>query len=350
MGTAAFAKPHGYHAFLSYNTKDVEKVDAVEAALTRAGLNVYFAPANLRAGLKLNKEMELAIEQSRCLVLFIGKKIGVFQQAEVDYASMLMREIIKVVLPGGNPRAGEGLYNSKTLDCNHPAVAYQLIDHLIESIAGMPLIRWPLQIRTDHRIGLTYPPELQAEDSRRRVLTVHSLSAASPAGKLLLNWVTFGRLIENLRQQIKTYSGCHPDAYFGINAAGLAAVQFLNDYRVPVGFIHHDGPIGSRRISVTKSTFPELEGDPEILVVDSELKSGSGMEAAVKAIREKYPKAAIYYAVLGAMMKSPGADRDLKALEAWSRMSQHIEQKWIKAFFIASTFDEPGIDPPLEIR
>ena len=280
MEAAEFVKSHTHHAFLSYNTRDVQLVSPIENALRRAGLEVYFAPEDLLGGIALTQEMARKIELSGCFVLFIGPSgIGAFQRLEVQHALGQQKTIIKVILPGGSPDAILDSFNSRPLDCSDPAVCHQLIDLLIKSITGMTLIRQPLQIGTDWTIKLPNPRPGFGD----LILTVHSLCNPDPAHKLLLNWVTLGKLIENLREQIETYSSFYPDVHFGINPAGLAAVQFLNKLRAPVGFIHHEGGQEERRIVAEKCVFPKPKANPRIiLAVDSRLKSGSGMKMAVR--------------------------------------------------------------------
>jgi len=346
MDAAEFVIPHKYHAFLSYNTPDVQHVKPIADALSRAGLKLYFAPVTLRADLAVSQQMAEEMEDSGCLVLFVGPNgIGPFQRLEVNHASGRQQKIIKVILPKGSPVEVQAWFDTKVLDCNDPDVSYELIDHLIESITAMPLVRQPFQIGKNRRIKL---PDTGSVESR--TLTVHSLRTIDPKEKLLLNWETFGRLINNLKRQIDGYPTFYPDAYFGINPAGLVAVQFLNDHRLPIGFIHHEGGKWGRRIVTEKCTFPVLESNPEILVVDSELKSGSAMKITVQALLEKYPKPGIYYAVLGAMMMESHGDTSIENLLAWKYISEYLNDGSIQDIFIASIFGRPGIDAPLRIR
>src|SRR5258706_1240051 len=99
MYPADFATSHKHHAFLSYNTPDLRQVEVVKAALDRAGLRPFFAPVALRSGMCVHHQLASEIDNSSCLVLFIGPNgVGPYQLAEADYAWVQQRPIIKIVL------------------------------------------------------------------------------------------------------------------------------------------------------------------------------------------------------------------------------------------------------------
>jgi len=353
MSLPDFATPHKYHAFLSYHTPDQRQVEVINAALERAGLHTFFAPVSLRGSLRLNKQLAAAFDNSTCLVLFIGPKgIGRYQSDEADYAAERHRPIVIVVLRDGDLKKVGRWPNIRTLDCNDPNTEFELIDHLIEDITGTALARVPLQFQSNQKTELAYPKDLDRTGFMPRVLQVHVLNTVDPARRLFLNWATLGELINNLRVQLETFQGFRAEAFFGINATGLAVAQFLNDHRKPTGLVFLEGVIGAREIVREKCLFPELTelAQSRILMVDGELKSGSGMDTAIGALRENYPKANIFYAVLAARTARAVADRGFESLEAWPVLRQHLQEGSIKGFFIASTFNEPGFYRPYRIR
>ena len=344
MPAADFIKSHEYHAFLSYKIEDVGPVRVVVHALERAGLRLYFAPEHLRGGLVLHEELALGIEDSDSFVLFVGPAgVGPYQQCEVHHASCLHRPIIKVVFRGAPTEGTGNLFDSRTLDCHDPSTEYELIDHLIEGITRMALLRVPLQFRSTEKTEILLPD---------LALRLDALSTINPGKRLLLNWVTFGHLIDDLRTQIEAVPGFRPSAYIGINASGLIIAQFLNDLREPIGYIHTKGQGGARDVVMEKSFFPDLtEGKSvRILLTDGEIKSGSSLEMAVGVLRKTYATAEIYYATLAAMVNPPGAGRRRKSLQAGQLIHKHLEDGLIKRIFIGGTFSQPGFFRPYDIR
>jgi len=344
MEAADFVKSHEYHAFLSYNTEDIEAVKVVKDILERAGLDVYFAPQHLRGALELHRELALKIENSACFVLFIGRHgMGPYQGFEVDHASSLRRPIVKAVLREGDPRVVGRWFNARTLDYNEPATEYELIENLIESITGMALLRVPLQFRLNEKMEVALPD---------RVLKLNVLSTINPEKRLTLNWVTLGHLIDYLRTQIKAFPGFRPSAYIGINATGLIVAQFLNEHREAIGYIQTKGGGGGRELDDEKSLFPKLAGGKRfnLLVVDGEIKTGSCMDVAIRLLGKRYPTAELYYAALAAMVAADSTGQPCNELLAGPCIRRHLKSGAIKRIFIGATFKDPGFFRPYEIR
>ena len=345
MEKAGFVKSHQCHAFLSYNTKDIQQVGVVQVALERAGLQLYFAPWDLPPALTLRPELAFRIENLSCFVLFVGPSgIGPYQECEVAHASAHEVPIATVVLRGGDAGAVGRRYSTGTLDCNDAATEYELIDKLIEGITSMTLIREPLQFKSNGNTKLALPGHPP--------LRLHVLCTIDPENRLMLNWLTLGHLIDNLRTQIKSRPGFRPSAYVGINATGMVVAQFLNNIREPMGFIHTIGAHGTRQIDKRKSWFPKLaQGEKsKILVVDSELKSGSSLELAIRAVKEKYTDAELSYAVLAAMVTKPPVGGGAMKIQAEPLIRGLLNDGSIKKFFIGGTFSDPGFYRPYEIR
>src|SRR5579862_2854584 len=71
--------------FLSYNSKDVDLVGALQTVLLRkdADAQVFFAPKNLRAGGYWLPQLAQEIDEATAFILFVGSKgIGPWQVLE----------------------------------------------------------------------------------------------------------------------------------------------------------------------------------------------------------------------------------------------------------------------------
>lgn len=181
-------------------------------------------------------------------------------------------------------------------------------------------------------------------------ICVFSLPNPQPGQLLDLDWDTFGYGVERLSQQIKNLGKrLDVDICFGINEAGLTMATFLASSRFsrcPIGYLRcnkvRDG------IELDKNSFyPNAEEASTIVVCDFEVKHADVIGYITRQLRDRYPKAELYFAVFGAMTK----DRDLKVNSFDDLTGAKIMRAaGFEAIFIAATMSPPGIEPPLELR
>ncbi|MBP2357598.1 hypothetical protein JOF29_008708 [Kribbella aluminosa] len=181
-------------------------------------------------------------------------------------------------------------------------------------------------------------------------INLFTLPNPRPGRLLDLTWTTFGYGVERLSQQIKNLGKrLDVDACFGINEAGLVMATFLSSSRFsrcPIGYLRcnkvRDG------IELDKSSFfPETEDAPTIVICDFEVKHADVIGQIAREIRQRYPRAELYFAVFGAMTK----DLTL-AVTNFDDLTgaQIVRAADFEAVFIAATMSPPGIEPPLELR
>lgn len=170
-------------------------------------------------------------------------------------------------------------------------------------------------------------------------------------GRLLdLTWETFGRGVERLKHQIKNLGRrLDVDICFGINEAGLVMATFLSSAqfnRCPIGYLRCN-KVRDQISLDPASFFPDAKECPTIVLCDFEVKHADVIGVIVREIRDRYPKAELYFAVFGAMV--PGDDlvaRDFNDITG----GRIMEAANFEAVFVAATMSPPGIEPPLELR
>ena len=74
------------HLFLSYNSRDHDKVRRVYHFLAERGLATFFDQQNLRAGQNWPQALEQALRESRGVAVFVGAHIGNWQWPEIGFA------------------------------------------------------------------------------------------------------------------------------------------------------------------------------------------------------------------------------------------------------------------------
>ena len=177
-----------------------------------------------------------------------------------------------------------------------------------------------------------------------------SLPNPHPGLLLHLNWQTFGLGVERLGEQIKNLGRrLDADVCFGINEAGLVMATFLSSSqfnRCAIGYLRMNR-VGDELGLAVESFFPSARPCPIIIICDFEVKHADVVGFVAREIRQRYPRAELYFAVFGAMTKE-------ESLQV-SRFDQLTGAEIMKAagfhaVFVAATMSPPGIEPPLELR
>ena len=170
-------------------------------------------------------------------------------------------------------------------------------------------------------------------------------------GRLLdLSWETFGRGVERLKHQIKNLGRrLDVDVVFGINEAGLVMVTFLSSAqfnRCAIGYLRCN-KVRDQISLDPASFFPGTRENPTIVLCDFEVKHADVIGVIVRDIRDRYPRAELYFAVFGAMVHADElVAKDFDDLTGGRIMAAAK----FEAVFIAATMSPPGIEPPLELR
>ena len=177
-----------------------------------------------------------------------------------------------------------------------------------------------------------------------------SLPNPRPGQLLDLSWEVFGLGITRLMRQIKNLGRrLDIDVCFGVNEAGLVMATFLASAqfsRCAIGYLRCNKVRDSIALDST-SFYPLMGEKPAILICDFEVKHADVVGYIARELRARYPDAALYFAVFGAMTKQKklnvGNFEDLTGAEI-------IRAADFEAVFIAATMSPPGIEPPLELR
>lgn len=181
-------------------------------------------------------------------------------------------------------------------------------------------------------------------------ICVFSLPNPQPGQLLDLTWDTFGYGVERLSLQIKNLGKrLDADICFGVNEAGLAMATFLASSRFsrcPIGYLRCNKVRDGIELD-TNSFYPETEEASTIVICDFEVKHADVIGYISRQLRDRYPKAELYFAVFGAMTK----DRDLE-VDSFDDLTGATIMRAanFEAIFIAATMSPPGIEPPLELR
>jgi hypothetical protein len=350
-----------YDVFVSYNSNDREWAEQFASELRELGVRVWFDQWELRAGRTWMDELETAIQESASITILVGQSgLGPWEQVELRQAlNNLVQHrcpVIPVILPGVERfELPPFLKQSEHIDYRDRQIYMRRMEKLVLGITGRKLTYAISQVGDTFRLGV--PGNDQS-------IFVHTLPNPNPNMRLHLNWETLGQGIEYLRDQILNYEQRLPaDVCIAINDTGLAIASCLSGSimnRCKIGYIKTEGTShgGGRRIIEQDSWLPKLSPAqlseasellpvPLILLVDSEIKSGSDLKIVVEKLRAEYANAHIYYAVLTAMVdghepKIDGFDR-LVANDVLQKLN-------LSAIFIAYTMTRPGIEPPLELR
>lgn len=200
-------------------------------------------------------------------------------------------------------------------------------------------------------VGQDFALEVPTVQFGNPLIRVFSLPNPRPGTLLNLTWETFGLGIERLIQQIKNLGArLDVDACFGINEAGLVMATFLASAqfdRCPVGYLKCQKSRDSVWLD-DASFYPLTKDDaPTIVLCDFEVKHADVIGFITAKIRERYPRADIYFAVFGAMTK--GLNLEVASFDDLTGAGI-MRKADFAAVFIAATMSPPGIEPPLELR
>ena len=177
-----------------------------------------------------------------------------------------------------------------------------------------------------------------------------SLPNPRPGQLLDLTWETFGFGVERLIRQIKNLGRrLDVDICFGVNEAGLVMATFLASAqfeRCSIGYLKCVKVRDDIALHAD-SCYPQARGAPTIVICDFEVKHADVVGFIAREIRNRYPKAELYFAVFGAMTK--GNDLEVGCFDdlTGARIMRAAD---FAAVFIAATMSPPGIEPPLELR
>ena len=350
-----------YDVFVSYNSDDREWAEQFAIELRELGVRVWFDQWELRAGQTWIDELETAIQESASVSILIGQSgLGPWEQVELRQALINLvqhkRPVIPVILPGVEHfELPAFLRQCQYLDYNDRQIYLRRMEKLVLGMTGRKLTHGISQVGDTFRLGIP---------GKGQPIFVRTLPNPNPSERLHLSWETFGQGIEFLRDQILNYEQRLPaDICIAINDTGLAIASFLSGSimrRCKIGYIKTEGTPegGGRRIIEADSWLPKLSTIwsseaseqlpvPLILVVDSEIKSGSDLKAVIEKLRAEYTDAHIYLAVLAAMVE--GHDPKISSFD--QLIAKDVLQKLnLSAIFIAYTVTRPGLEPPLEVR
>ncbi len=340
-----------FDAFFCYNSEDENQIMQIANELKELGLNIWLDKWHLDSCKNWVEGLYQGMSDSKSIIIFVGSSgIGPWQKIEVNNALIKFvsegKSFIPVILPGVDnpPKLPTFLGQFQWIDCR-TIQCKMCLDKLILWVTGREIKRSISQIGTEFKLGLQKPFQ------KERDIKIYTLPNQDSSELLNLTWETFGKGIEKLRDQIKNYGFRIPiDACFGINDAGLVIATFLNSNvmdRAKIGYIRYKGSKEGQIVSDEGSFFPGLNQTPTIMLVDFEVKSGKGLEIAIKRIRQEYPGAIIYFSVFGALTEEDDLKincfDDLKAAGT-------IKKIGISDIFIACTMHRPGIEPRLELR
>lgn len=340
-----------YDVFVSYNGDDREWAEQFASELRELGVRVWFDQWELKAGRTWLDALETALQESAAVVILIGKSgLGPWEQVELRQAlSQLVQHrcpVIPIILPDVERlELPPFLQQCHYIDYRDGQTYLRRMEKLVLGITGRKLTHAISQV--GDRFQLTMP-------GNRQTISVHALPNPDSSKRLHLTWETFGQGIEYLREQILNYElRLQTDVCIAINDTGMAIASFLSGsimHRCKMGYIKTEGTAagGGRRIIEQDSWLPTLSETPLILVVDSEIKSGSDLKVVVDRLRAEYPDAHIYYAVLVALVEE-GCDSKIANFEqlAAKNLMQTLN---LSTVFVAYTITRPGLEPPLEIR
>jgi hypothetical protein len=142
MGTFNL-EAHSVDLFLSYNRLDQETVLSIRDLLRARAIRTFLDREHLVAGLPWPQALELALQSTRAVAVFLGPHgLGIWQQREMFFALDLQvqaeREgrkfpVIPVLLKGAQPQSGFLFLNTWT-DFREPAAQNEALEGLIRAI------------------------------------------------------------------------------------------------------------------------------------------------------------------------------------------------------------------------
>jgi hypothetical protein len=205
-------------------------------------------------------------------------------------------------------------------------------------------------VASGNQIGRDFSMSVPTVDNGNPAIQAFSLPNPRPGHLLDLTWSTFGSGIERLIRQIKNLGRrVDVDICFGINEAGLVMATFLASAqfgRCPIGYLKCNKVRDDIALDA-QSFYPTVREAPTIFICDFEVKHADVVGFIAHALRTRYPKAELYFAVVGAMTK--GSDLEVQNFDdlTGARIMRAAD---FAAVFIAATMSPPGIEPPLELR
>ncbi len=202
----------------------------------------------------------------------------------------------------------------------------------------------------DNVIGADFNLTAPTVANGNPVIRVFSLPNPQPGQLLDLTWQTFGMGVERLIRQIKNLGRrLDVDICFGINEAGLVMATFLASAqfgRCSIGYLKCNKVLDDIALA-PDSLYPAAREAPTIMLVDFEVKHADVVGFIAREIRQRYPRAELYFAVFGAMTKGNALEvQDFEELTG----AKIMRTAGFAAVFVAATMGPPGIEPPLELR
>lgn len=342
-----------YDVFLSYNQQDGTAVEEIAHVLQAFNLKVFFDPDVPPSGISgLQPNMMTAINNSRCFALLHGPHcLGETQRKEADYAAhripfgLDFKNVILVPCTGGAPHGLLRPYET------HYSI-----------ITGSPF-------KLVHRLVEWLSPRLQRIGTYRlcgvgpeRTVVLHRIPQPDLTKIVELDWQTYGALVSNLLSELDRRA-IRPDVVFGINESGLSVAGFLAAKleRKPIGYLKHENN-APRRILADHFALPRLSPEPnrttDVLLVDSELKTGGALEQIVPELRSRYADSQlrIYYAALFAQLNheywgQAGLPSQQDPISYRSLLAaSKIESLGLAEVVFGGLFGEGRLDPPLRVR
>jgi hypothetical protein len=340
-----------YDAFLSYNTAEFARAEALARELTRLGLRIWLDRWELRPGRTWLDELEEALAASNAVAILIGPAgTGPWQRAEVRAALSDFvgtgHPVVPVLLPGVTeiPQLPAFLSHHTWVDCRPQETSAQQLAQLAWGLTARRPRTVVSQFVEPFNLPVTEP------QWRRRSLRVYPLPNTASDRLLDITWDSFGAGVEILATQIRNYgSRIAVDGCVGINEAGLAMATFLGSGvfdRSLLGYVRC-GKRADRVVALPGTYFPELSADPVLLVCDFEVKYAAVLPDIITILREEYGNPTIYFAVFGALTESD--DLAINSLDDLPAAS-FLRESGIRDLFIAATMGPPGIEPPMGLR
>jgi hypoxanthine phosphoribosyltransferase len=160
----------------------------------------------------------------------------------------------------------------------------------------------------------------------------------------LLSWAEFGYGIEALMRQIRGGRiRLTADVVIGINETGLSIASFLSAalmHYCPIGFLRT-----ARTDELHEVWLPQSPRAGTILIVDSEIKTGSTLTRAVEIVRAKLSPRQLVAACLAVQSTPDCAGKRITLDELTA--SKALRSLNLDGFCAAFIAPPPSIDPPL---
>lgn len=345
-----------YDVFLSYNQEDEEVARELNDFLVALGLNICFDPdRSPSSGIaELHENLRTDIDNSRCFALLHGPHcLGETQRKEADYAAKrasrgldFRNVILEPCTDSASHQQRSGPYQKHyySFRGSHFKIANNLRVWLTQKVH--PIGEYTL-------CGFEPPRTVPL----RRILQPDNARIAN------LDWQTYGEIISDLIGELERRA-IRPDIVVGINEGGMTIASLIAAKlnRVRVGYLKHEGN-KPRRVVEQDSALPRTS-DPitNVLLVDSELKTGGALEAVLPVLKRYYPgdkpgiEPGIYYATPFAQLNpkhwastdfpSSGSQINYADLLAATR----IQKVGLKDIVFGGLFGEGRVRHPLGVR